>query len=69
MLKQTIPADCAITGVCSAIGGAILGAALSGLMISSMGVLSSIGGDPVEVDSDMNSSHMFNISNVNIAAI
>ena len=30
-----------------------------------MGVLSSAGGGPVNVDSDMNSSHTFNISNVN----
>ena len=50
---------------CSAIGGAILGAAASGLMISSMGVLSRFGGGPVEVDSDMKSSHTFNISNAN----
>ena len=34
-------------------------------MISSYGVLSTAGGGPVEVDSDMNSSHTFNISNVN----
>ena len=36
----------------------------SGLAISAAGVLSGSGG-PVEVDSDMNSSHTFNISNVN----
>ena len=64
-MKQTIAADCAITGVCSALGGALLGAVGAGLMISSMGVLSTAGGGPVEVDSDMNSSHTFNISNVN----
>ena len=39
-LKQTIASDCAITGVCSAIGGAVLGTLASGLMISSIGVLS-----------------------------
>ena len=64
-LAQTIKSDCAITGVVSAIGGGILGAAASGLMISSMGVLSATGGGPVQVDSDMNSSHTFNISCVN----
>ena len=64
-LKQTIAADCAITGVCSALGGALLGAVGAGLMISSMGVLSTAGGGSVQVDSDMNSSHTFNISNVN----
>ena len=64
-LKQTIASDCVITGVCSAVGGALLGTLASGLMISSMGVLSSAGGGPVNVDSDMNSSHTFNISCVN----
>ena len=64
-MKQTIAADCAITGVCSALGGALLGAVGARLMISSMGVLSTAGGGPVQVDSDMNSSHTFNISNVN----
>ena len=34
-------------------------------MITRAGVLSSDGGGPIDVDSDMNSSHMFNISNVN----
>ena len=63
-MKQTIASDCAITGVCSALGGALLGVAGAGLLISSMGVLSASGGGPVQVDSDMNSSHMFNISNV-----
>ena len=54
-MKQTIASDCAITGVCSAAGGfaGVLGA---GLAISAAGVLSGSGG-PVEVDSDMNSSH------------
>ena len=45
--------------------GAILGALASGLMISSVGVLSAAGGGPVQVDSDMNPSHTFNMSNVN----
>ena len=55
-MKQTIASDCAITGVCSALGGALLGAVGAGLIVSSAGVLSSAIG-PVEVDSDMNSSH------------
>ena len=64
-MKQTIASDCAISGVCSALGGALWGAVGAGLMISSMGVLSTAGDGPVQVDSDMNSSHTFNISNVN----
>ena len=64
-LKQTIASDCVITGVCSAISGAVLGARARGLMTSSMGILSAVGGGPIQVDSDMNSSHMFNISNIN----
>ena len=36
----------------------------AGLIVSAAGVLSSANG-PVEVDSDMNSSHTFNISNLN----
>ena len=63
--KLIVTGVCATTGVCSALGGALLGVAGAGLLISSMGVLSSAGGGPVQVDSDMNSSHTFNISNVN----
>ena len=63
-MKQTIASNCAITGVCSALGGALLGAVGAGLLVSAAGVLSTAGG-PTEVDSDMNSSHTFNISNVN----
>ena len=58
-------ADCAINGIYSALGGALLGAVGAGLMISSMGVLSTAGWGPVQVDSDMNSSHTFTISNAN----
>jgi len=47
-----------------AIGGAVLGAAASGLMISSMGVLSSVGGGPINVNSDMNISNTLNVSNI-----
>ena len=65
MLKQTVASDCAITGVCCTIADAVLGALSSGLMISSMGVLSTDGGGPVHVDSDVNSSHTFNVSCVN----
>ena len=64
-MKQTIASDCEITGVCSALGGALLGAIGAGLVVSAAGVLSTAGGTPVEIDSDMNSSHTFNISNVN----
>ena len=63
-MKQTIASDYAITRVGSAIGGAVLGARASGLRISFMGVLSAAGGVPVQVYSDINSSHTFNISNV-----
>ena len=63
-MKQTIASDCAVTGVCSAAGGFLAGVLGAGLAISAAGVLSGSGG-PVEVDSDMNSSHTFNISNVN----
>ena len=63
-LKQTIASDCAITGVCSAVGGALLGTLASGLMISSMGVLSSVGGGPINVNSDMNISNTLNVSNI-----
>ena len=58
-MAQTIKSDCAITGVVSAVGGAVLGAAASGLMISSMGVLSAAGGGPINVNSDMNISNTF----------
>ena len=63
-MKQTIASDCLITGLCSAASGFLAGVLGAGLAISSAGVLSGSGG-PVEVDSDMNSSHTFNISNVN----
>ena len=63
-MKQTIASDCAITGVCSAAGRFLAGVLGAGLAISAAGVLSGRGG-PVKVDSDMNSSHTFNISNVN----
>ena len=48
----------------SGLGGAVLGSLAAGLMVSSAGVLSRASG-PIDVDSDMNSSHTFNISNVN----
>ena len=38
-------------------GGALLGTIGAGLIVSAAGVLSTAGGGPVEVDSDMNSSH------------
>ena len=63
-LAQTIKSDCAITGVVSAVGGAVLGAAASGLMISSMGVLTMADGGPLEIDGDMNCSKTFNINNI-----
>ena len=63
-LGQTIKSDCTITGVVSAIGGGVLGAAASGLMISSMGVLSAAGGGPINVNSDMNISNTLNVSNI-----
>ena len=47
------------------LGGALLWAVGAGLMINSMGVLSNAGGGPVQLDSDMSSSHAFNISNIN----
>ena len=49
----------------ASIGGAVLGTAGAGLMISSMGVLSSVGGGPINVNSDMNISNTLNISNIN----
>ena len=38
-------------------------------MISSMGILSATGGNPAQVDSDMNISHTFNISCVNSSCL
>ena len=61
---HTMAADCAITGVVSAVGGAVIGAGLAGLMISSMGILSMKGGGPLEIDGDMNCSKTFNIKNI-----
>ena len=43
--------NCAITGVVSAVGGALLGATAAGLMVSSMGTMK--GGGPLEIDGDM----------------
>ena len=48
-----------LKSVCSAFGGVLLGTVGAGLMISSMGVLSTAGEGPIQVDSDMNNSHTF----------
>ena len=40
-------ADCALAGVCSALGGALLGAVGAGLLVSATAVLTTAGGGPV----------------------
>ena len=54
--KQTLAADCAITGVVSSIGGAIVGNLAAGLMISAAWALHLKGAGPLEIDGDMNCS-------------